>query len=248
MQNNSIHNDRGFQGTGEPYFYPDGGGNPFYFGNPVSFKLTSSFDKKERISKRKRDAGAALDTIIVPKPAEVSFTTDTFQPRNWAMALMGESSRQTTASQAFAAEAAVAVLDGYHQLANVDIDETTVVVSKGGAALPDTAFSLEPVMGLLQITDETAAAAGDALTVNYTTLATTKTVIDGARVTRFTGKIVINGWDEVRGKRATITVPGATLAVEGDFDWFSDDFNSIEMKGTAAVVDGKPPYTVELYD
>ncbi len=246
--NNSVNNDHGFIGTGEPYFYPEEG-NPFYFGNPVSFKLSSGFDKKERKSRRKRDAGAALDTVIIPKPAEVEFTTDTFQPKTWAMALMGEASRETAEVQTIADEAAKAVFDGYHQLANGDIDESTLVVNKDGAPLDKSAYVLEAEMGLLQITDASAADAGDDLTVNYKTEATSATAIDGARVTSFKGKIVIDGRDELTGRRLKVTIPSVTLAVDGALDWLSEDFNQLTMKGTAAVgKKGEAPYTAKLYD
>ena len=102
---------------------------------------------------------------------------------------------------------------------------------------------------MLQITDATAAAEGDDLTVNYKTKATSRTVIDGARVSSFKGKVIIDGQDEVTKKRAKLTIPAVTLAVDGDFDWFSDDFNTITMKGNAAVgKGGEAPYTVELYE
>ncbi len=248
QHNNSVNNDHGFIGTGEPYFYPEEG-NPFYFGNPVSFKLSSGFDKKERKSRRKRDAGAALDTVIIPKPAEVEFTTDTFQPKTWVMALMGEASHETTSVQTIADEAAKAVFDGYHQLANTDIDESTLVVNKAGTPLDKSAYVLNAEMGLLQITDATAATAGDDLTVNYKTVETNATAIDGARVTSFKGKIVINGQDELTKQRFKVTIPNVTLGVEGELNWVSDDFNQITMKGTAAIGGkGEAPYTVKFYD
>lgn len=185
MDNNSVNNDHGFIGTGTPYFYPDDGTAPFFFGNPVACKIKTASDTKVRQSRRKEDAGAALDSKNTPKPAEVTISTDTFQPKTWAMAMMGEAAKVTTTSVTVADEAAVAVLDGYHQLANTDIDPATLVVKKGGTALDPTTYDLQESMGLLQITDATAAQAGEALTVDYKTLTTTKTVIDGARVTSF---------------------------------------------------------------
>ena len=249
MDNNSINNDHGFIGTGTPYFYPADGTAPFFFGNPVSCKIKSSSDTKVRQSRRKEDAGAALDSKSTPKPAEVTISTDTFQPKTWAMALMGEAAKVTTSTVTVADEPAKAVLDGYHQLANTDIDPATIEVKKGGVALDPSKYDLQPTMGLLQIIDSTAASAGEELTVSYKTLTITKTVIDGAKVTSFKGKLVIDGKNDVTGQNAKLTIPNISLAVNGDFNWFSNDFNNIEMTGTAAVgKGGAAPYSVELYE
>ncbi len=248
-QNNSLTNDHGFIGTGTPYFYPDDGSNVFFFGNPLSCKITTSADEKVRQSHRKEDAGASLDSRSIPKPAEVTLSTDTFQPLTWAMALMGKAGKVTTTAETVTDEQAKAVFNGYHQLANTDIDESTVKVKKDGQALDKESYLFNADMGLLQIKDETVANADDALTVDYQTKETTKTVIDGSKVTSFKGKIVIDGQNDVTKQKAKLTIHNVSLAVGGDFDWFSDDFNAIEMKGTASIgKNGEAPYTVELYE
>ena len=250
MSNNSITNDRGFIGTGIPYFIPEGDdAAAFYLGNPLSVKIAISSETKARVSHRKHDYGATLDSITIPKPAEVTLSTNTFQPLTWGMAMMGTAATQTSAVQTVADEPAKARLSGYHPLKHHDIDPATVEVKKGGTTIAASKYTLQAEVGMLQITDATAAAEGDDLTVNYNTQATSRTVIDGARVSSFKGKVIIDGQDEVTKKRAKLTIPAVTLAVDGDFDWFSDDFNTITMKGNAAVgKNGEAPYTVELYD
>lgn len=247
--NNSVNNDHGFIGTGTPYFYPDDGSPVFFFGNPIACKISTSSDEKVRTSRRKSDAGSSLDSRTTPKPAQVTISTDTFQPKTWAMAMMGTAGKVTIAVQTVTGEAAVAVLDGYHQLAHADINASTLVVKKGIVELDASAYTLNASMGLLQITDETAATAADALTVSYATRQVTKTVIEGAKVTSFKGKIIIDGKNDVTGDDAKLTIHNVSLAVNGDFDWFSDDYNAIEMVGTASVgKTGESPYKVDLYD
>lgn len=247
--NNSVNNDHGFIGTGTPYFYPDDGTPVFFFGNPISCKISSSSDEKVRKSRKRESAGASLDTRNMPNPAEVAISTDSFQPKTWAMAMMGEAAKVTVAVQTVTDEAAVSVLDGYHQLGNTDIDGTTLVVKKGATPLDASAYTLNASMGLLQIVDEVAAPAGEALTVDYVTKQVTKTVIEGARVSSFKGKIVIDGVNDVTKSEAKLIIHNVSLAVNGDFDWFSEDYNEIEMTGTASVgKNGEAPYTIELKD
>ncbi len=247
--NNSVNNDHGFVGTGTPFFYPDNGSNPFFLGNPVSCKVSSGFEEKVRKSRRKGDAGSALDTMIIPKPAEVALTTDTFQPKTWAMAMMGKAGKVTATAQTVTDEQAIAVFDGYHELANHDIDESTFVVKKGGETLDKSTYQLNGSTGLFQITDESVAQVGDDLTVEYKTLQTTKVIIDAQKVTSFKGKLVIDGYNQVTKKPAKLIIPNVNLAVEGDIDWYSDDYNEIAMKGTASIgKNGEAPYTVELYE
>ena len=249
MSNNSVNNDHGFIGTGTPYFYPDDGSPVFFFGNPIACKISASSEEKVRKSRRKGDAGASLDSRTTPNPAQVTISTDTFQPKTWAMAMMGQAGKVTKAAQTVTDEAAAAVFDGYHQLAHSDIDDTTVVVKKDVAELDKGAYTINASMGLLQITDDTAATAGDVLTVSYKTRLVTKTVIEGAKVTSFRGKIIVDGKNDVTGEDAKLTIHNVSLSVNGDFDWFSDDFNAIEMVGTASVgKNGESPYSVDLYE
>lgn len=247
---NSINQDTGFVGTGTPYFTPAAAGAAtFFFGNPISASVALSSEKIERKSRKKENAGAVLDAITRPNPPEVTLSTDTFIPRTWAMALMGTAATVEVAAKPAADEAAVARLDGYHRLTKRDIDPATVVVKKGATTLTAAQFTLNAEAGLLQITDATAANEGDALTVNYQTKAVKKLVIDGAKVTNFKGKVEIDGKNEITGQRARLIFPNLTLAVEGDFDWYNEGYNTVVMKGTAAVgSNGEPPYTVELYD
>ncbi len=246
---NTLNQDTGFIGTGTPYFTPYTPDTAtFFFGNPISAAIALSSETKERKSRKRENPGAVLDAITTPNAPQVTISTDTFIPRTWAMAMMGESANITVPAETVANEAAVARLDGYHQLANGNIDAATIAVSNGGTPLTAEQFTLNAEMGLLQVTDPAAANEGDALTVNYQTVETTKLVVDGARVSGFKGKLVIDGQNDVTKQRAKLIFPNVTLAVDGDFDWFSEDFNTVVMKGTAAVgPNGEPPYTIELY-
>lgn len=245
---NSINQDRGFIGVGTPYFYPEGSERVLYLGNPRQARISLTSNQKTRVSHRKIDPGTVLDNDIQPSTSELTIETDTFQPLTWAMALMGTSEDKTMTVQTIADEPAKAYLSGYHQLKNRDIDPAGFEVKKGGTTIDPSKYSINYDMGLLQITDASAASDGDDLTVNYKTLASSTTVIDGARVTRFRGKIVIDGRNEVTGQRCSLTLPNVTLAVDGDFDWFSDDFNTVAMKGSAGGgKNGEPPYTVHIY-
>lgn len=250
MDNNSTSNDHGFIGTGTPYFYPDDGTAPFFFGNPISCKISTSSDEKVRKSRRKDNPGASLDSRTSPNPAQFTISTDTFQPKTWAMAMMGEAAKETVAVKTINDEAAIAVLDGYHQLANEDIDTSKpITVMNGVTQIDDDAYDLKAEMGLIQITNSEAAAAGAELTISYETRQVTKTVITGAKVSSFRGKIVVDGKNDVTGQNAKLVVPNVSLSVNGDFDWFSDDYNAIEMVGTASVgKNGEAPYTAHLYE
>lgn len=246
---NTINHDHGFIGSGTPYFYPDGSGTALYFGNPVEAKIALSSETKTRKSRRKHDFGAVLDSITTPNAPELTLGTDAFQPLTWAMAMMGESAVKDIGEETVADEPAKARLSGYHQLAHSNIDLGTVEVKKAGTALDKSKYTVLPEMGLLQITDATAAAEDDDLTVNYKTKAVKKTVIDGAKVSSFKGKVVIDGQNDVTKQACRLIIPNVTLAVDGDFDWYSDDFNTITMKGSCAVgKNGEAPYTVELYE
>lgn len=247
---NSINHDHGFIGTGTPYFVPDApDAATLYFGNPISAKIALSSETKTRKSRRKHDAGAVLDGITTPNAPEVTLQTDTFQPLTWAMAMMGTSAEQTVTAQTVADEQGKARLTGYHKLKHDNIDPDTLQVKKTGSSIDKSKYVLIAEAGLVQITDPSAASEGDDLTYDYKTKQVKKIVIDGARVSSFKGSVFIDGQNDVTKQRCKLIIPNVTLAVDGEFDWFSDDFNSVTMKGTAAVgKNGEAPYTVELYE
>lgn len=246
---NSIANDRGFIGNGTPYFTPAAKDSAtFFFGNPVSAKIALSAEVKERKSRRREDFGAVLDVITIPNPPIFTITTDTFIPRTWAMALMGEAGKVSQSAETISDTPVIARLDGFYQLAHEHIDASTFVLKKGTTTIASDHYNLNTSMGLLQITNPSAAAEGDALTASYQTKASNKMVIEGAKVNSFRGKVVIDGVDEVSHQRARLIVANVTLSVDGEFDWFSEDYNTVTMKGACAVgSNGEAPYVVELY-
>lgn len=245
---NSINNDEGFIGVGTPWFKPEGSDKVYYWGNPVSFKITPSSETIARPSRRVEDAGASLDSRTKVNPTTGEFSTDTFSPVTWALMMMGESAYVEKAAETLTNEAAVAVSDGYHQLAHEDIDASTLVVMNAGAALAAGQYELIAAMGYLRVTD-TAIADGTALTVNYQTKAVKYLEIDGQKVTSFKGEFGINGRNEVNGRVCKCVCPNMSMAVNSEFDWFSEEHNTIVAETVLSKgKNGEAPYTIKYYD
>lgn len=247
-EHNSINNDEGFIGVGTPWFKPEGSEKVHYWGNPVSFKITPSSETIARPSRRVEDAGASLDSRTKVNPTTGEFSTDTFSPVTWALMMMGESAYVEKTAQTVANEAAKAVSDGYWTLKNEDIDASTVVVKNGATTLTADKYELIAAMGALRITDP-AITEGTALTVNYQTKAVKYLEIDGQKVTSFRGEFGINGRNEVNGRTCKCICPNMSMAVNSEFDWFSEEYNTIVAETVLSKgKNGEAPYTIKYYD
>lgn len=247
-ENNSVNNDHGFSGIGDVYFQPEGSEKVLSFGNVFKFTVKSSSDTKTRVSRKKSNPGAALDSLNTPKATEITLENDSFKPLSWSMAMMGESSKITVASDTYTDRPAKAIFDGYFRLEHRDIDPSTFVVKKGATVIEAEKYSLNADMGFLQFIDATAANEGEAITVTYTTKQVTKTKIDSAKVSSFKGTLFIDGINDVTKARFVKTVTKANLSFNGELDFLSDDFNSITMSGTAEVgADSESPTELDLY-
>lgn len=244
----TLKKDDGFIGKGTPYFHA-ADGTIFDMGNCTKIAVTANSNTIERKSKQRESYGSALDSVTMPEPSGVSIEYDTFTPRTWAMALMGTATKASVTAKTVTDEAITAKLGSYFALANKQIDLATVAVKNGATVIDAAEYEIVTAMGYIKFNAGGTVAEGDALTINYTTLPVEKWVIDGAKVTTFRGKLVVDGENLVDGKSATLTIPNLSLAVNGELDWYSDEFNTVTMEGTAALPDGGgAPYVVELHE
>lgn len=224
----------------------------FYdIGNTTAFQLKSSSEKKERISKRKDSYGQPLDSIAQKKPTEVSFKLDTFDRRNLAMVLMGESVDLDKSAQSVN-DAPLTVKKGeWLKLSHDNIDPSSLKVKNAAnQAVAATHIVLNETLGLLMVQEAADNVANDeVIKVTFKTKTGGGFRIDGDSVGDYDLEIMIDTVNRVTGKNGKLHVPSAVVSSNSDLDFFKDDFNEAVFAGSAVLVAGhKSSYSFTEYN
>ena len=199
-------------------------------------------ETKERVSKQKGTYGTALDSLKTVKPTEIGLKLDTFDKDNLALALMGEAAVIAATAQTVADETVTIGKKGMaYKLAHGNIDPTTVKVKNKGKTAVDAAhIDINATLGMITIlpTADTVNE-GETIIVEYKTRDSGGYKVSAATLSRLDLEIYVDGRNRVTGETGILHIPHAVLAADGSIDWFGDDFNEAEFKGTAVLASGE---------
>ena len=210
-------------------------------GNTTALTTQVSVETKERISKQKGSYGSALDSLKTMQPAELGLKLDTFDKDNLALALMGEAAVIAAQAQTVAAERLTIGKKGMaYKLANGNIDPVSVKVKNKDAVQVDAKhIEINVTVGMITVLDAvTNVNEGEEISVEYKTRASGGYKVSAATLSRLDLEIYVDGRNRVTGEAGILHIPHAVLAADGSIDWFGDDFNTAEFKGTAVLSDG----------
>ena len=199
-------------------------------------------ETKERVSKQKGTYGSALDSLKTVKPTEIGLKLDTFDKDNLALALMGEAAVIAATAQTVTDETVTIGKKGMaYKLANGNIDPATVKVKNKSKANVDAKhLDINATLGMITIlpTADTVND-GEEITVEYKTRDSGGYKVSAATLSRLDLEIYVDGRNRVTGETGILHIPHAVLAADGSIDWFGDDFNEAEFKGTAVLASGE---------
>lgn len=209
-------------------------------------------DEVEVISKR-RDSryNQPVYSDTLPGTTDVTIELLELPPLILARILFGEGSTATVAAGSVTDEAhTVGASVGPIQLAYRYA--SAVVVEKGGTPLVlDTDYKLGTDnlrRGQVVPIDGGDIAAGDALTISYSYAAQVSTTIAGGAVPSKKFKVVGDVQDRISSDNGELRIPEATLTIDGDVDWLSDEPLTATLTGTCIVATGESsPYTFVSY-
>lgn len=236
----------GFIGAGDVYLQPylTGGlmGKLVDAGNTTKFVIKPNSDIKQQISKKRATYGNPLTTVALQRPADVSMTLETVNRANLRLSFMGEDAAYTQASATVTAEATIAKLDGWVQLAKEELGPT-VVLKKATVAIgvENTDYEVNRRLGMYRVlsTNGVGLVEDDALTVDYTALAFTGAAIRGNVLPQIRAFVLLDGLNKADDSLGVLRAWEAVLSPTSEFDWFKDDFNTIDLAGTLNVPTGR---------
>lgn len=209
-------------------------------------------DEQKIVSKR-RDAryNQPIHSENLPGTTSVTATLLEVPPLILARMLFGEGSTATLTAGSVTDEAVtVGAINAPIQLAHRHV--SSVVVKEGATTLVEgTDYTLsvsDARRGQIMPKAGGALIKGDALTVSYSYAAQVSTsIVGGATPTK---KFMITGdmEDRINGDSGELRIPEASLTVDGDVDWLSDEPIQVTLTGDVIVADGESaPYTFVAY-
>lgn len=239
----ALSTAQGFIGAGDVYIQPWLGsvlGKLVDVGNTTKYVIAPKSEIKRQISKKRETYGNPLSQLALQQPAEISMTIETVNRENLRYAFMGEDAAYTQAGGPIVAEATIAKLDGWVQLANEDL--SAVVLKKGATVLTlGSTYELNARLGMYKIlsTNAQTVAEDDDLTADYTAGAFTGAAIRGNVQPMIRAFMLLDGLNKVDDSIGVLRVWEAVLTPTSEFDWFSDEFNTIDLAGTLTVPTGR---------
>ncbi|MDO4434866.1 MAG: hypothetical protein Q4B71_00425 [Cardiobacteriaceae bacterium] len=210
-------------------------------GNVSGLKTSTEIEQDVLKSTGADDYGQAISVEIKPSETKINLSFNSFNKDGLARALMGEAvdkakSKQTVDKQSFTLPKA-----GFLKLEHQDIDPTTFELfdESDQKQDPDT-YKLRAVLGMVELTEQSALTAGDAVKISYQTKERAGFSIDSNTLPKIELELLLEGKDRISGREGSLWIPHAVLSSAGDLDWFSDDWWENGMEGTLIKEDSKP--------
>lgn len=228
-------------------------GAPFYqIGNVTDLKFDTKTDTKKRESHQKKSLGQNLDSVPIPSGTEVSWTFDTFNRNNMALALSGEVKELANKVASEADVSYTVVKKGSAiTLNHEDIDPATLKVkNKDNEEVADGFIECSPVLGLLTIAEDCPNVAdNETVKVTFSTRGRGGYEVAASTVNDFDLELKLDGYNHANDKDCALLVPNVKVAADGAIEWLKGDFASVSAKGDVVTVNGnKHPYLYREYD
>ncbi|MFZ6767764.1 hypothetical protein ACO0LM_11840 [Undibacterium sp. Di26W] len=221
-----------------------------YETSKLEIKMNS--DLKEQTSKRKATYGQTTTSVALPKPADFSIEFAQVDAETLQMALMAEATTINQASGTVADEVVVAKVGAWVKLAHDNVAGTGVVVKNSAGTTTydkDVDYEINYRLGMLRALKDSDIADLASLKVSYGYNAVTGTLLSGAKVNQIKIRITMDGVNFADNLPAVLKVHQAVLSPDTAFDFLSNDFGKVGLKGRMETPAGKSePFTVAMHD
>jgi hypothetical protein len=232
----ALSQAQGFIGAGDVYLAPinaDGSlGKMVDVGNTTKLSIAPKSDIKEQKSRKRDSYGDVLETAALKQPAEVSMTLETVNRENLRYAFMGVDATYSQASGSIANEVTVARLDGWVQLSKEEISAVVLTNSAGTTTyVLGTDYVLNTRLGMYKALSTGTITEAQSLQADFSHAAFTGAAIRGGQQAQIRAYMLLDGVNKVDDSIGILEVYEVLLTPSGEFDWFKDDFNTIDLSG-----------------
>lgn len=248
---------RGFLGAGDLYarvYNPvtaqfDQWSGPF---ESSKFEIKPNSDLKEMVSRGRATYGQVIESVPLPKPADLSVTFAEVNKESISMALFGTASAVNQGSGTVTDEVVTAVKGKHIQLSKGNIAVAGFVVTNNAATVTyvmGVDYEINYRLGLLHILAGGTIVDASAIKVDFGYNAITGTKVAGGTQTQVRAQFKLDGVNFADQLPVIVDVWEAVLTPDSAFDFLQNDFAEIALKGRLKTPAGKSePFTVELRD
>lgn len=240
----ALSNAQGFIGAGDLYaalIASDGSiGGYIDFGNTTKLGIQPASEIKEQKSKKRDSYGQVLETVALQDTATLSAILETVNRVGLRYAFMGEDAAYSQTSGTVTDEATIAKLDGWVRLASEEV--SSFVLTNTGATVTyvlGTDYLLNARLGMYKAIVGGAITDGQALLADYSKAAFTGAAIRGNVKPQIRARLLLDGKNLVDDSIGILEVWEGVLSTSSEFDWFSDDWNTVELQGRLKTPAGK---------
>lgn len=246
---------RGFLGAGDLYarvYNPTTGQYDQWTGpfESTKFEIKPNSELKEMSSRGRSTYGQVIESVPLPKPADLSVTFAEVNKESIAMALFGTASVVNQGSGNITDEVVTAALGKWVQLAHGNVATAGFVVTNSAATVTyvlGTDYEVNYRIGLVRAIPGGAIADAASLKVDYAYNAISGTAIAGGTQTQVRAQFKLDGVNFADQLPVIVDVWEAVLTPDSAFDFLQNDFAEIALKGRLKTPAGKTePFTVEL--
>lgn len=248
---------RGFLGAGDLYarvYNPATAAFDQWTGpyEAIKAEIKPNSDLKEMVSKGRATYGQVIESVPLPKPADLSITFAEVNKESLAMALFGTAATLAQGSGSVTDEVVTAALGKYVELSKQNIAEAGFVVTNSGATVTyvlGTDYEVNYRLGLLKVLTGGAIADAASLKVDFTYNAISGTTISGGTQNQVRAQFKLDGVNFADGLPVIVDIWEAVLTPDSAFDFLQENFAEIALKGRLKTPTGKSePFTVQLRD
>lgn len=232
---------RGFMGAGDLYIARYVGGVQQGLQGPYEcskFEIKPNVDLKEMTSKGRDTYGQVIESVAIPKPADLTVELPEVNKESLAIALLGTVAALAQSSGSLTDEAVtIAALDTWYPLSKAALTGTaggTMVVKNSAGSttyVEGTDYLVERQTGMVKALTGGAITAASSIKVStpYTTI--TGNEIRGMTDAQLRAKFLLVGKNFVDGLPVEVTVYEAVIAASSAFDFLQNDFATISLPG-----------------
>jgi hypothetical protein len=248
---------RGFLGAGDLYIsrYNPATGLFLDYEGPIEaqkFEIKPNSDLKEQTSKGKSSYGQVVESVPVPKPSDFSIEFSEVNKATLETALFGTSTLINTGSGTITAEVMIAKRGYWVPLTKANLAVAGLLVKDTTATTTyvlDVDYQVNYRLGWIRVLATGAIADLASLKVTGAYNAVTGTSISGSTQSQVRAKFKLDGINFADQLPVIVTIHEAVLTPDSAFDFLSNDFAKVGLKGRMKTPVGKSePFLVELHD
>ncbi len=203
----------------------------------------------ELLSKDKGKYGQVIASVGLPSKTNLKISLSEITGKALGFALMGTVSDLNVGGGSVTDEDITSKLGRFVELANKNITASSVVVTSNPAGttyVEGTDYNVNYALGMIEFLSSGNIPDATSVLVDYSHGAITGDKIEGSTSYEVRGAMKLDGRNMASGKALQIEIDEALMVTDGEVDFMSDDFVTLDMTGRMITQTGKTsPYTVK---